>query len=69
MPRGKPKRGQFAFKLWFPDGSSINSLFLESYRDLTPEEWRTAVMDQVKHVLRLIEPKAQPATEVQEPES
>ena len=36
MPRGKPKKGQFAFTLWYPGGGSMG---VKSTRDHSPEEW------------------------------
>lgn len=44
MPRGKPRRGQFALTLFFPDGSRYG---VESHRDLTFEEWKE---EAIKHL-------------------
>lgn len=36
MPKGKPKRGQFAFKVWFPEGGSLS---VSSTRDQPAATW------------------------------
>ncbi len=41
MPRGKPKRGQFLFKVWRPEGGSFQC---NSHRDLSEDEFRESAL-------------------------
>jgi hypothetical protein len=51
MPRGKPRRGQFAFTLFFPGGGRYG---VESHRDLAFEEWKQEAskhLDELKQMV------------------
>lgn len=52
MPRGKRKNGQFAFKIWVPDGPILEWY---STQDLTPAEWSDSVRKWTNELLRIAE--------------
>lgn len=53
MPRGKPKRGQYYFKIWLPERGYIT---FESTRDLTEFEWRSSVLRYLDQLRQIVDP-------------
>jgi hypothetical protein len=51
MPRGRPKRGQFLIKLWWPDGGAIT---YESCKDMDIDRWREAAAKYLDEARRLV---------------
>jgi hypothetical protein len=57
VPRGRPKKGQFELKLWFPQGGSVQ---MRTMRDMPDAEWR----DELRKAISILTNAANDAEDV-----
>ncbi len=58
MPRGKPKRGEFAFTIWYADGSRVK---WRSIRQQTDAEIAQAIRRYLVPVMERLEKQSAPS--------